>query len=179
EGGGMSELAGKPLRYLIGRDTGAGPIVETGYDATRPSGDIAAKYVNLRDEENTGRYGPYLPPDDIDSEYHEPAPDPDGAGFWRNLALQLDRAKQQAFRYVELHNLHTYAVDPAIRCFDKVREAGLQVFCKNPLLVDGDRPQLLAHSAVVLVIVEEDAGTGEGMDNLRKRGGKPTLPVRF
>jgi peptidoglycan hydrolase-like protein with peptidoglycan-binding domain len=175
-------LAGKPLRYLIGLDESdpqPSAIVEIGYDATRPVGEVAAKYVNLRDEKDSGNYAPYLPPDDIESEYGEPAPDPDGPGFWTNLEQQLTRAANEGFRYVELDNLDTYDVTTAIKCFDAVVQHGLKVFVKNPIIVDGTEVQLLEHPAACLVIVEEDCGGPAAMHNLRYRAGKPTMPVRF
>ena len=82
-------LIGKPLLYLIALEQHPGradAITELGYDARTPSEfGIGAHYVNLRDERNSGRYGPYLPPDDIDEEYNEPAPDPDVEGPWYSL----------------------------------------------------------------------------------------------
>jgi len=174
-------LAGKPLRYLIALDQGFGDLVEVGYDAERPSGETPAKYCNLRDEYDSGDYGPYLPPDDIDAEYGEPAPDPDSDGFWANLATQLDRAKRQGFKYVELDNLDTYDVSTALECFDKCHERGLDVFVKNPLMVPARvyAVMLLRHKAAVLVIVEEDCGTPATMQAMRDRAGVPNMPIRF
>jgi hypothetical protein len=178
----MSELAGKPLRYLIALEHGPreeNAIVEVGYDATQQSGIVTCKYCNLRDEKNTGRYDPYLPADDIDEEYSEPAPDPSGLGFWRNLEQQLERAVSQGFNYVELDNLDTYDVAVARRCFDKVAEHALKVFVKNPLLVEGQQVELLTHAAAVLVIVERSCGLPSTMQRLREEAGLPQMPVRF
>jgi hypothetical protein len=175
----MSDLTAKPLRYLIALEQATGDLVETGYDADSPGGSTPAKYCNLRDEKDSGRYGPYLPPDDIDSEYGEPAPDPDYPGFWQNLDTQLGRAAEQGFHYVELDNLDTYSVSVAVDCFNHCDERHLGVFVKNPLMVEGDSVELLQHSSAVLVIVEEDCGGPTAMEELRVRAGKPTLPVRF
>jgi hypothetical protein len=176
----MSDLVGHPLRYLIGLDSdGEGTLVETGYDATKPSGVIGCKYCNLRDENDVGSYGPYLPPDDIDEEYNEPAPDPEHDGFWRNLREQLERAVEQGFIYVELDNLDTYDVDVSLKCFDECVKRGLDVFVKNPLMVEGSNVELLKHDAAVLVIVEKDCGLPRQMHMLRHEAGKPELPIRF
>ena len=67
-------LEGKLLRYLIGTD---GPVsgshdtvIEVAYDVGRPPAKgMAIAYCNLFDEENTGKYAPYLqrrtPPSNI------------------------------------------------------------------------------------------------------------------
>jgi len=176
-------LVGKPLLYLIALEQHPGradAITELGYDARTPSEfGIGAHYVNLRDERNSGRYGPYLPPDDIDEAYNEPAPDPGGDGFWRNLDNQLDRAVTQGFAYVELDNLDTYDVAIAEQCFDHCAQRNLKVFVKNPLLVQGSREALLRHPAAVLVVVEEECGDPLAMDALRVRAGKLNMPIRF
>ena len=180
----MGELTAKPLRYLIGLERDPAPdasdIVELGYDATRPPAPaIGCKYVNLRDERNSGDYAPYLPPDDIDDTYGEPAPDPDGAGFWRNLVEQLQRAAGQGFHYVELDNLDTYDVATSLRCFNEVRAHGLKVLVKNPLLVTGEESDLLRHESAVLVVVERGAGNPRSLHELRQDAGRDTMPVRF
>jgi hypothetical protein len=181
----MGELTAKALRYLIALEQAPpaaheADIIELGYDATRPpSLGIPAKYCNLRDEKNAGIYAPYLPPDDIDSTYHEPAPDPSGPGFWANLRAQLARAVDQGFRYVELDNLDTYDVGVALRCFNEVREHNLKVFVKNPLLVTGEETDLLRHAAAEMIIVERGGGNPRSMHDLRMDVGRPYLPVRF
>jgi hypothetical protein len=180
----MGELTAKPLRYLIGLERDPGPdatdIVELGYDATRPPEPaIGCKYVNLRDEKNAGIYAPYLPPDDIDDTYGEPAPDPDGPGFWANLRAQLARAADQGFHYVELDNLDTYDVETSLRCFNEVLAHNLKAFVKNPLLVTGEETDLLRHQAAVLVVVERGAGNPRSMHELRQDAGVEHMPVRF
>jgi hypothetical protein len=175
----MNDLTAKPLKYLIALEQAEGDLVEVGYDAHATSGTIPAKYCNTRDEKDSGRYAPYLPPDDIESEYGEPAPDPNYPGFWNNLHTQLDRAVDQGFHYVELDNLDTYDVDVALKCFDSCAARGLEVFVKNPMLVLGEPRRLLEHAAAVLVIVEESCGAPAAMNHLRSQAGKPNLPIRF
>jgi hypothetical protein len=170
-------LAGMAFDYLIEKDNAPGianRITELGYDAKKPPTlGIGVKYVNLRDEEDTNSFGPYLEiADDILAEYHEPAPDPTGDGFWRNLNEQLKRAVEQGFIYVELDNLDTYDVDVALKCFDELAKNDLLVLAKNPLKVRGSNTALLAHAAVVGCIVEEGCGTPPEMDELRRKVGK-------
>ncbi len=172
-----------PLRYLIGLDGAqgmAGALTVQGYDATEPvKVGLAAKYCNLRDENHDGTYGPYLPPDDIDQQYNEPAPDPKGDGFKRNRDEQLDRARSQGFTRVEFDNIDTYDVGVALQCFNEAAARGLEVLCKNPGLVKGDHIALLKHGAVIGIIVEQDAGAPIEMDGKRRAAGKPNLPVWF
>jgi hypothetical protein len=179
----MSELVAKPLRYLIALEHGGqdNAITELGYDASGlPTQGIGAHYANLRDEKNSGRYAPYLPPDDIDSEYGEPAPDPAYPGFWENLETQLRRIAEQGYHYVELDNLDTYDVATALRCFDRCGQNGLEVFVKNPALVrGGEQATLLSHQAAALVIVEEECGLPTRMNELRQDAGRPQMPIRF
>jgi len=180
----MGELTGKPLRYLIGLERDPAPdatdIFELGYDATRPPAPaIGCKYVNLRDEKDSGDYGPYLPPDDIDDTYGEPAPDPDGAGFWVNLREQLERAANQGFHYVELDNLDTYDVGVVLRCLNDVANFKLKCFIKNPLLVTGEETDLLRHPAAELIVVERGAGNPRSLHDLRQDAGCAYMPVRF
>jgi hypothetical protein len=83
-------LEGKPLRYLIGTDTSGlgreGEITEVSYRTIKPTArGISVKYCNLFDEENTGRYGPYLHASDTAAQYNEGQIDPAGAGWTRNL----------------------------------------------------------------------------------------------
>jgi peptidoglycan hydrolase-like protein with peptidoglycan-binding domain len=171
----------KKLRYLIAKDVDPGTddsITVIGYEATTPPKN-GAKYINLRDEYDAGTYGPYLPSDDIDDQYNEPAPDPAHRGFWDNLETQLDRAKAQGFTSVELDNCDTYTASVVLLAYNAVASRGLTVWAKNPALVDGNREAILAHSAVVGVIVEKDCGTPATYDAMRRAVGKPDLPIRF
>lgn len=179
----VNPLAGKPLRYVIGKDDDNGAaqtVTEVGYGAARLPIGYGVKYVNLRDEENSGAFGPYkTEQDDIDRQYNEPAPLASGEGFWANLRQQLDRARTQGFVYVELDNLDTYDVATALKCFDECAKRGLLVLAKNPINVDGDVASLVGHAAVRGVIVEKGAGTAVEMDTLRRTIGQPDLSVWF
>src|SRR5262245_59018323 len=87
-------LEGKRLRYLIGYDgdvTGKdGEIFVVGYDVDHlPLYGIGIGYCNLFDENNTGKYGPYLHSSDTADRYREGQIDPRGPGFERNLREQF------------------------------------------------------------------------------------------
>jgi hypothetical protein len=179
-----ANLAGKPLRYLIGTDAPgagrAGEIVEVGYGVTRPPPHgIAIKYCNLFDEENSGRYRPYLHSSDTAAQYGEGQIDPRGPGWRKNLTEQFERARRGGFRIVELDNPDAYAVADVVGAVDLAAGFGLAVVAKNPLLLDDDPTPYLAHPAIVGVIVERGAGNPADMDALRRRAGKPALPVWF
>lgn len=177
-------LEGKPLRYLIGADAPGpgrdGEIVECGYNVVRPPAKgIAVKYCNLFDEEDSGRYGPYLHTSDTAAQYHEGQIDPRGPGWEKNLREQFARAKRQGFRIVELDNPDAYDVSDVLGAVDLAASYGLTVIAKNPLLMEGDPTPYVAHRNVSGVIVERGAGNPPDMDALRKRAGKPALPVWF
>ncbi len=180
----VNALAGKPLRYLIGIDApgegSAGEIVEVGYDVTRPPRNaMAIKYCNLFDEHNTGRYGPYRYTSDTAAQYGEGEIDPHGPGWERNLREQFGRAHSQGFRFVELDNPDAYSVADVVGAVELAASYGLSVIAKNPLLLDDDPLAYVAHRAVVGAIVEQGAGTPAEVDDLRRRAGKPDLPVWF
>jgi hypothetical protein len=180
----VNSLEGRPLRYLIGANgVGTGrddEIVECPYDATRPPAKgLAIKYCNLFDEENTGKYGPYLKTSDTARQYDEGQIDPRGPGWDKNLREQFERARRQGFAIVELDNADAYSVDDVVGAVDLAASYGLEVVAKNPLLMEGDPVPYLAHPAVVGAIVEKGAGTPADMDALRCKAGKPTLPVWF
>jgi hypothetical protein len=181
---GRDTLAGKPLRYLIGTDTPGdgrdGEIIEVGYTVTRPPPrGLAVKYCNLFDEENSGRYAPYLATSDTAAQYGEGQIDPRGPGWEKNLRAQFARARSQGFRIVELDNPDAYAVADVLGAVALAAGYGLAVIAKNPLLIDGDPTPYVAHPAVVGVIVERDAGNPADMHALRVQAGKPGLPVWF
>lgn len=164
------------LRYLIGLDHDEGredAYTVIGYDATDPPRN-GVKYCNLLDEHGTREFGPYLPDNDMTAEYGEPVPDPAGDGFWRNIRHQLDLARDQGFKFVELDNLDSYTASVALLCFNEAQSRGLKVFVKNPLLVDGDHAALMRHPAACGAIVEPDCGTPEQMQAIRNG-----LPVFF
>ena len=177
-------LAGKKLRYLIGADD-PGPghvdeVTEVGYDAAvMPPRGIAVKYCNLFDEKDSGRFGPYLHTSDTASEYHEGQIDPAGAGWKENLTQQFERAKAQGFKYVELDNPDAYSVADVVGAVDYAARCGFKVIAKNPLIMEGDSTPYVAHPAVVGAVVERGCGNPADMDALRKKAGKPMLPVWF
>lgn len=178
-----SPLAGKPLRYLIGKDSDPGVdgcVTVIGYDAQEmPAHGIGAGYINPRDEHNTGRFGPYLPADDISAQYDEPAPIFDTDGFWSNFRPQISKWASKGARFDEVDNLDTYSVNSALKMFNEVQAKGLAVLVKNAAIVDGDQKQLLIHPAAAMVIVEKDCGLPASYDSMRRAAGKPDLPVRF
>lgn len=182
----VSPLEGKPLRYLIGTD-GPGPgsddeITEVAYTVTWvPARGIAVKYCNLFDEENTGEYGPYLQDSETAQQYGEGQIDPRGPGWEKNLRTQMARAVAQGFSYIELDNPDAYRVRDVLGAYDMAAVYGLKVLGKNPLISDHneDTSPLVRHGAVVGVVVERGAGDPARMHSLRKRVGKPSLPVWF
>jgi hypothetical protein len=177
-------LEGKPLRYLIGTDQPGsgrnGEVTEVAYDVQRPpTKGLAIAYCNLFDEKNTGQYGPYLHTSDTAQEYGEGQIDPKGPGWERNLREQFARRKRQGFIYIELDNPDAYSVEDVISAINLAASYGFKVIAKNPGLMQGDAMAYVSHPDVVGIIVEKDAGTPQEMDALRRRAGKPTLPVWF
>jgi hypothetical protein len=176
-------LAGKPLRYLIGTDAaGAGhdsEVTVLSYNATAPvKRGISIAYGNLFDERNTGQYGPYLHTSDTAKQYNEGQIDPRGPGWDKNLREQFERRKKQGFEYIELDNPDAYSAKDVISAIDLAASYGLKIIAKNPLLVKG-AVAYMAHPNVHGAIVEKGAGNPKEMDALRKKAGKPALPVWF
>ena len=177
-------LEGKRLRYLIGADyPGAGnkdEVIEVAYDVVRPPAKgLAIAYCNLFDEENTGKYGPYLHTSDTAAQYDEGQIDPRGPGWEKNLRQQFERRKRQGFVYIELDNSDAYSLADVIGAIDLAATYGLKVIAKNPGVMNGDATPYVAHHNVFAIIVEKDAGTPQEMDALRRKADKPTLPVWF
>jgi len=179
----LNALEGKPLRYLIGAES-SGPgrddgVTVVSYDTTRPAKrGISIAYCNLFDERNTGRYGPYLRTSDTAAQYNEGQIDPRGPGWEKNLREQLSRRKKQGFEYIELDNADAYAIKDVIGAIELAASYGLKVIAKNPGLLGG-AASYVAHSNIHGVIVEKDAGHPAGMEALRRKAGKPHLPVWF
>lgn len=174
-------MEGKALRYLIGADIpriDRNAVIEVGYDINYKINDDDIAYCNLFDEENSGRYGPYLYSSDTAGEYNEGQIDPNGPGWERNLTDQFKRRKQSGFRYIEMDNPDAYGSKDVLRAMDLARGCGFKVIAKNPGICD-EPLAMVAHPAVVAIVVEKDCGTPLQMDTLRKEAGKPTLPVWF
>ena len=177
-------LTGRPLRYLIGAST-SGPgrdddVTVVSYNATEPvRRGISIAYCNLFDERNTGKYGPYLHTSDTASQYNEGQIDPRGPGWEKNLREQFERRRKQGFAYIELDNPDAYAVNDVIGAIELAASYGLKVIAKNPALMERGAASYVAHPNVYGVIVERGAGNPDDMDVLRKKAGKPDLPVWF
>jgi hypothetical protein len=177
-------LTGRPLRYLIGAST-SGPgrddeVTVVSYSATEPvKRGISIAYCNLFDENNTGRFGPYLHTSDTAAQYNEGQIDPRGPGWEKNLREQFERRKKQGFEYIELDNPDAYSVKDVIGAIDLAATYGLKVIAKNPILMEGGATSYVAHRNVYGVIVERGAGNPDNMDALRRKAGKPTLPIWF
>ena len=176
-------LAGKPLRYLIGTGAaGAGrddEVTEVAYSAAPVKRGISIAYCNLFDEHNTRRYGPYLRTSDTAAQYNEGQIDPRGPGWEKNLREQFERRRKQGFAYIELDNPDAYSIKDVIGAIDLAASYGLKVIAKNPGLMEGGAAEYVAHANVYGIIVEKDAGGADEMDALRRKAGKPTMPVWF
>lgn len=179
---GDNEELHKPLRYLIGANTYVfhpESITEVSYNYNLcPKDATAIAYCNLFDEENSGKYRPYLHDSDTAQQYNEGQIDPDGPGWERNLTDQFERRKRSGFRYVELDNPDAYRWNDVRKAMDLASHYGLQVIAKNPGICD-QPVAMVAYPLVRAIIVEKDCGTPEEMERLRRQAGKPTLPVWF
>jgi hypothetical protein len=184
-------LAGKKLRYKIGAENPGrgkpGEIVEVGYDwnAPLPAG-ISIAYGNLFNEkysEQTERereqYAPYLTTSDTAEQYGEGQIDPRGPGWRRNLIEQFERRRQQGFKYIELDTADAYSVTDVVGAIELAEQYGLKVIAKNPALIQGDPLPYVAHRNVYGIVVEKGAGNAHQMHTLRRRAGRPHLPVWF
>jgi hypothetical protein len=177
-------LTGRALRYLIGASTaGSGrddDVTEVSYSATEPvKRGISIAYCNLFDEKNSGRFGPYLHTSDTASQYNEGQIDPHGPGWEKNLREQFERRRKQGFEYIELDNPDAYSIKDVIGAIDLAATYGLKVIAKNPKLMERGAAPYVAHPNVYGIIVERGAGNPDEMDALRRKAGKPTLPVWF
>jgi hypothetical protein len=181
-------LEGKPLRYLIGGSAGSGSadaITEVSYDTNSPvKNGISIAYCNLFDEKNTKAYGPYLTGSSTAKDYNEGQVDPKGAGWEKNLRAQFDRRKKAGFEYIELDNPDAYRPEDVIGAYNIA--AGhpyyFKIIAKNPAISDikgADNTPVVAHPAVVGIIVEKGAGNPDDMNKLRAKAGKPNIPVWF
>jgi hypothetical protein len=177
-------LAGKPLRYLIGTEGSGsardGDVTVVSYGTSQPAKHgISVAYGNLFDELNTRRYGPYLRTSDTAAQYNEGQIDPRGPGWEKNLREQFERRKKQGFGYIELDNPDAYKIKEVIGAIELAATYGLKVIAKNPGLMEGGAVAYVAHPNVYGIIVEKGAGGAGDMDALRRKAGKPDLPVWF
>lgn len=179
----MNILDGKPLRYLIGASSTPNghddEITEVPYDAKPAKHGVSIGYCNLFDEENTGKFGPYLHSSDTAAEYHEGQIDPHGPGWNKNLTQQFKRRKKEGFEFIELDNPDAYHIADVLKAIDLAATFGLKVIAKNPGLLGDGAKAYVAHPNVYGIIVERDAGTPHDMDLLRHVAGKPDIPVWF
>jgi hypothetical protein len=180
----LDPLQGKPLRYLIGTDASPSgrddEVTVVSYSTTRPAKHgVSIAYCNLFDENNTGRYGPYLHTSDTAAQYNEGQIDPRGPGWEKNLREQFERRAKQGFEYVELDNPDAYSIHDVIGAIDLAASYGLKVIAKNPGLMEDGATSYVAHPNVHGIIVERGAGSAGDMDALRREANKPTLPVWF
>ena len=177
-----NELAGKPLRYLIGGSAGTGSdseVTMVSYSTNSPvARGISIAYGNLFEENKTGKYGPYLNTSDTARQYNEGQIDPRGAGWEKNLREQYERRRKAGFHYIELDNPDAYKIKDVIGAIDLAASYDLKVIAKNPGITD-DPVTYVKHPNVVGIIVEKGAGNAAEMDALRRKAGKPDLPVWF
>lgn len=176
-------LSGMPLEYLIGTSKvqlgKPGRLTEVAYDVDAlPKFGVGVGYVNLFDETNSGKYGPYLHNSDTAEEYNEGQIDPKGTGWEKNLTAQFTRRQNAGFQYVELDNPDAYKWSAVRGAISRAADYGLRVLAKNPVICD-DPEGYLSHVNVYGAIVEKGAGTPKQMDDLRKKVGRPHLPVWF
>jgi hypothetical protein len=172
-----NELEGKKLKYLIGADWGypldPDYIYEVGYGAPKPAAGLSIAYANLFDEENTGRYGPYLHDSDTAEQYNEGQIDPKGPGWERNLRDQFATRKRQGHTVLEIDNPDAYLSKDVLRAYDLAATYGFKVIAKNPKLCDNPLA-LVNHPAVAGIIVEQGAGKPLWYAGLER-----TLPIWF
>ena len=179
----MNPLVGKALRYLIGADSGGeghpDEVTEVAYGAKPAKRGISIAYCNLFDEHNTGRYGPYLQTSDTARQYNEGQIDPRGPGWIKNLTEQFEQRRRQGFEYIELDNPDAYSIEDVIGAIELAAGHGLKVIAKNPGIMGSGAKKYVAHPNVYGIIVEKGAGNAAEMDELRRKAGKPELPVWF
>jgi hypothetical protein len=177
-----NELSGKPLRYLIGGSAGAGndnEVTMVSYSTSSPvKHGISIAYGNLFEENKTGKYGPYLHTSDTAAQYGEGQIDPHGPGWEKNLREQYERRRNAGFKYIELDNPDAYKIKDVIGAIELAATYNLKVIAKNPGITD-DPVRYVSHPNVYGIIVEKGAGNAGEMDTLRRKAGKPDLPVWF
>src|SRR5262245_55297044 len=178
--------SGLALDYLIGADSiqsaRPGRVVEGGYDVVSPPLlGLAIAYANMRAEQGRPeRYAPYVdPPDDIEQEYGEGKPDPNGPGWEKNLRDQFTLRRAHNWPAVELDNMDSYTVADCLHAIDIAASYGLKVIAKNVQNLGDAGVQILAHPNVYGLIVEQGAGNAITNNSLRVTASKPELPIWF
>lgn len=182
----MNPLAGKPLRYRIGRENedvpliGAdGELTEGTYDDGLPSAGIGVGYCNTFDQSQGFVFGPHLADDKVSAQYDERRVDPQREGWPRLVAEQILRRKRQVLQLIEWDNIDGYAnygVDLILKLYDDTHAAGLGILAKNPRNLVGSL-SIVKHAGVVAVINELGAGSPDEMEDLRRRALRPDLPI--
>ena len=178
-----SDLHG-PLRYRIGTDAGPGKdgeVTEGGFGDPPCRHGTAIAYGNLLDQRDERVCGPYLKARGTAAQYREGVPDPRGPGFDQNVRMQCELASRQEHLYIELDNPDDghFCIQDVLRATDIAAAHQLKLIAKNPLLLELNAMEYLAHGNVFGAIVENGAGDPMKMDGLRKFVSKPLLPVWF
>ena len=174
------------LRYLIGaneENVGAGrpdEITLVPYKAKKVRNGISIAYGNLFDEENTGKYGPYLKQSDTARQYNEGQISPAGDGWYKNLRDQCTRIRDDGFGYMELDNPDSYNIRDVTDAIEYAKGFNIGVIAKNAGLCDlSEGIQYIKHENIFGCIVEKDCGRPNLYEYLRKEAKKPTLPIWF
>lgn len=179
----MSDLV-KPLEYRIGGGifiTHFDVITEVPYDMDVKPPGLSIAYCNLFDENKTGAYAPYLAPTATAAQYGELVPDPRGPGFTHNITEQFQRRRTAGFDRVELDNGDAFSVVDLVGVCELAGISfDLDIVAKNPLSMSTYPTDYIKHHRVVGIIVERDDDLfAVDVDELRKRAGKPALPIWF
>jgi hypothetical protein len=182
----MGPYAGLALSYEIGTDEhSAGRpdrIIEVGFGKPPVKGGPCIAYGNFLDQREVRECGPYLEATGTADEYDEGVPDPKGPGFEKNLRLQFEKARAQGHTDIEIDNPDDehFSTADIIKGIELAGHHGLGVIAKNPgLLNDGGALQYVGHDNVHGIVIEDGAGNAADNDDIRKRAGKPGLPMWF
>jgi peptidoglycan hydrolase-like protein with peptidoglycan-binding domain len=182
----MGSYAGLALSYEIGTDEHSvgrpDRIIEVGFGEPPVKGGPCIAYGNFLDQRKARECGPYLEATGTADEYDEGVPDPKGPGFEKNLRLQFEEALAQGHTDIEIDNPDDehFSTADVIKGIELAGHHGLGVIAKNPgLLNDGGAIQYVGHGNVHGIVIEDGAGNAADNDDIRKRAGKPTLPMWF
>jgi hypothetical protein len=182
------------LRYLIDADPdsihaySASEIVEVPYDYNKlhdmtQYGNLRSeeeRFKNLNEADRNGKFKPYLPADDITSDYGEFTPDPAGPGFLENVDEQISRAVKLGAKRIEWDNSDStdLLLNSVLRAHDFAWQKGLRTVAKNPLNVN-DPELYTSHPSVDLIVVEKGDYHAGDFEYLRQTIKQPLLAVRF